>query len=66
MTIDARLESLGQRHRQLDALITEETQRPYRDETLLQQLKRRKLAIKDEMSTLAIQAVPDDEEPLRH
>ncbi|WOI54550.1 YdcH family protein [Parvularcula sp. LCG005] len=52
MTIEARLNSLGQRHKDLDALIAQEIQRPYADDIKVHYLKRRKLAIKDEMAAL--------------
>ena len=53
MSIDARLESLEQRHRDLDMRITEEQRRPMRDEIRVHDLKRRKLAIKDEIFAIA-------------
>lgn len=52
MSIDARLESLDQRHRQLDAKLMTEQQHPGANDNTLQDLKRRKLAIKDEMRIL--------------
>lgn len=52
MTIDARLQSLGQRHRELDAQITTEMQHPSSNDLTLHALKRRKLAIKDEIRIL--------------
>lgn len=55
MTIDARLISLGQRHRELDTRITEELQRPAANDQQLFDMKRRKLAIKDQMRMLEAQ-----------
>lgn len=55
MNIDARLQSLGQRHQELENRLTEEMQRPSSDDIKLHDLKRRKLAIKDEMSMLEAQ-----------
>ena len=52
MTIDARLTSLGQRHKDLDALIAQEHQRPQPDDMRLHDLKRQKLATKDEIAAL--------------
>lgn len=52
MKIDARLESLSERHRAIEGLIEEEMRRPMYDDLRLADLKRRKLAIKDEMSDL--------------
>lgn len=52
MSIDARLESLDQRHRQLDAKLMTEQQYPGANDNTLQDLKRRKLAIKDEIRIL--------------
>lgn len=52
MSIDARLSSLGQRHQSLKNLIEEEMRRPSYDELRLNELKRKKLAIKDEILTL--------------
>ena len=52
MTIEARLNSLGQRHKDLDALLAEEMQRPHADDARMSDLKRRKLAIKDEINAL--------------
>lgn len=59
MTIDARLQSLGQRHTDLEAMIAEELRRPLADDIRLHELKRRKLAIKDEMVQLeTVRIVP--------
>lgn len=52
MNIDARLESLGERHRNLEGIIEEEMRRPTCDDLRISDLKRQKLAIKDEMRNL--------------
>ena len=58
MNIDARLHSLDERHRSLETLIEEEMRRPSHDDLKLTDLKRQKLAIKDEMLTLETQKRP--------
>ena len=52
MAIEARLESLGQQHQELEAALDEEMTHPAYDELKVHDLKRRKLAIKDEIETL--------------
>ena len=52
MALEARLESLGQQHKELEAALNEEMMRPAYDELKIHDLKRRKLAIKDEMEVL--------------
>ncbi|MEE4211681.1 MAG: DUF465 domain-containing protein [Parvularcula sp.] len=52
MAVDARLSSLGERHKHLESLIDDEMRRPVADENRLHSLKRQKLAIKDEMYSL--------------
>lgn len=59
MDIDARLSSLGERHRTLDSQIEEEMRRPMQDDILLHDLKRQKLAIKDEIFTLEAKRRPN-------
>ncbi|ADM10395.1 hypothetical protein PB2503_11754 [Parvularcula bermudensis HTCC2503] len=56
MTIFARLDSLDQRHKALEAKIADEQRRPQQDDQRLMHLKRQKLAIKDEMSALQSEA----------
>ncbi|MEM6650862.1 MAG: DUF465 domain-containing protein [Pseudomonadota bacterium] len=58
MNIDARITSLGQRHKDLDIRLLEELQRPHPDDTRISDLKRRKLAMKDEMMALKAQRHP--------
>ena len=52
MTIDARIRELGNRHRNLDEVIQQETGRPAADATQVRELKRRKLRLKEEIQTL--------------
>lgn len=52
MSIEARMEKLSERHKELDAALHEEISHPAFDDTRVQDLKRRKLAIKDEIQTL--------------
>lgn len=58
MNIDARLTSLDERHRHLDTMIEEEMRRPIQDHLRLHDLKRQKLAIKDEMFSLEAMKKP--------
>ncbi len=53
MTVERRIETLKQRHAELDRRLGEEQARPMPDNTLLQTLKQEKLALKDEISRLA-------------
>lgn len=59
MNIDARLTSLDERHQTLEGLIEEEMRRPIQDQIKLHDLKRQKLAIKDEMFSLETQQRPN-------
>ncbi|MDD3287953.1 MAG: DUF465 domain-containing protein [Alphaproteobacteria bacterium] len=52
MALIQRLESLRKRHTEIEDRIDEEESRIAPDETLLQQLKRDKLHIKDEITRL--------------
>lgn len=52
MAVNERLNSLGERHRNLEATIAEEMRRPSYDDLRVLDLKRQKLAIKDEISSL--------------
>lgn len=52
MTIDARLDTLGQKHAELESQLHQELRHPAFDEAKVHDIKRRKLAIKDEMTTL--------------
>lgn len=55
MTIDARLNTLDQRHKDLETRIDEEMRRPMADEIRVHDLKRQKLALKDQMFELETQ-----------
>ncbi|MEO1656304.1 MAG: DUF465 domain-containing protein [Pseudomonadota bacterium] len=52
MTIQARLDTLVERHQALEAALQEERSYPAFDEEKISEIKRQKLAIKDEMLTL--------------
>ena len=52
MSIDARLDTLGQKHAALETQLHQEMKHPAFNGTKVHDLKRRKLAIKDEMTTL--------------
>ena len=55
----ARLSMLRVEHRDLDAAIEALTQAPIPDQLLLARMKRRKLRLKDEISAIDDQLVPD-------
>ncbi len=52
MAIEARIRELGSRHQNLDKAINDELSRPAADASKLQDLKRRKLRLKEEMEAL--------------
>ncbi|HWF01413.1 MAG TPA: DUF465 domain-containing protein [Caulobacteraceae bacterium] len=52
MAIEARLRELGVRHQSLERAIHDETTRPAADGAKLQELKRQKLRLKEEMESL--------------
>jgi hypothetical protein len=52
MAIDARIRELGMRHQSLERAIEDEVSRPAADTCRLQDLKRRKLRLKEELETL--------------
>lgn len=56
MTIEARIRELGNRHRQLDETIQREFGRPAVDELQVRALKRRKLRLKEEITSLEARA----------
>lgn len=56
MTIEARIRELGNRHRQLDAIIQREFGRPSVDELQVRELKRQKLRLKEEIISLEARA----------
>ncbi len=53
MSVEARIETLKERHAGLDARITAEEQRPRPDEDILTKLKLEKLHLKEEMVRLS-------------
>ena len=53
MTMDERIESLKTKHASLEATIQSEVTRPRPDDTLIHDLKRQKLRIKDEIFRLS-------------
>ena len=56
MTIEARIRELGNRHRQLDDTIQQAFARPAVDELQVRELKRRKLRLKEEITSLEARA----------
>jgi hypothetical protein len=52
MAVEARLRELGARHQSLEKAIQDELRRPSADELKLQELKRQKLKLKDELENL--------------
>ncbi|MFP5449021.1 MAG: DUF465 domain-containing protein [Caulobacterales bacterium 32-67-6] len=52
MAVEARIRELGSRHQSLDKAIQDEVRSPAGDDLRLQELKRRKLKLKEEMETL--------------
>ncbi len=56
MAVEARIRELGSRHQNLDKAIQDEVRSPAGDDLRLQELKRRKLKLKEEMETLQRQA----------
>ncbi len=57
--LEARLKSLKQEHRELDSQIEVLTAQTGFDQIRVQRLKKRKLAIKDEISALENSLLPD-------
>ena len=52
MAVEARLRELGARHQSLEKAIQDELRRPSADDLRLQELKRQKLKLKDELEAL--------------
>ena len=52
MAIDARIRELGSRHEHLERAIEEELRRPAADSLRLNEMKRQKLRLKEEMEVL--------------
>jgi hypothetical protein len=57
--IGSRIIELQVEHRDLDQIIARLSLEPIRDELQLRRLKKRKLQLKDQMTFLQIQLVPD-------
>ena len=49
MRQDARSESLKAKHAEIETILTEEERRPFPDFAMVQELKKRKLRVKDEL-----------------
>lgn len=56
MTIEARIRELGNRHRQLDETIQREIVRPAVDPLQVREMKRQKLRLKEEITSLEARA----------
>lgn len=52
MALEAHLQSLNQRHQELEAQLTTEMKHPHPDDTRVHELKRLKLRIKDQIERL--------------
>jgi len=52
MTVEARIAELNQRHAKLEQNLTNELSHPSSDDTVITQLKRQKLRIKEEIERL--------------
>ncbi len=52
MAVEARIRELGSRHKSLEQAIQDELRRPAGDDIRLQELKRQKLRLKEEMEAL--------------
>ncbi len=52
MSVAARVEALKSEHDQLEAQLDQESHRPHPDDVRLADLKKKKLAIKDELARL--------------
>lgn len=52
MAVDARIRELGNRHQNLERAIQEELTRPAADDIRLQEMKRQKLRLKEEIEGL--------------
>ncbi len=58
---DARTESLMAKHAEIETILSEEERRPFPDFAMVQQLKKRKLRVKDELYRAA--HIPDSHFP---
>jgi hypothetical protein len=52
MALEARIRELGSRHQALEAAIQDELRRPAADDLKLQELKKQKLKLKEELEAL--------------
>ena len=52
MALEARIRELGSRHQALEAAIEDELRRPAADDLRLQELKKQKLKLKEELESL--------------
>jgi hypothetical protein len=52
MALEARIRELGSRHQSLEEAIQDELRRPASDDLRLQELKKQKLKLKEEMEVL--------------
>ncbi len=52
MALEAHLQSLNQRHQELDAMLTSEMKHPHPDDTRVHEIKRLKLRLKDQIERL--------------
>ena len=52
MALEARIRELGSRHQALEAQIQDELRRPAADDLKLQELKKQKLKLKEELEAL--------------
>jgi hypothetical protein len=59
MAMEAHLEELNEKHRQLDAFILEELQHPSVDTLRIMELKKEKLRLKEEIERLRLSFRPD-------
>ena len=50
---DSNIGSLQEKHAELEAMLEDETSRPLPDQSVITQIKRQKLVIKDTMAALA-------------
>ncbi len=53
MRQDARSDSLKAKHAEIETILTEEERRPFPDFAMVQELKKRKLRVKDELERVA-------------
>ena len=58
-TIKLKLMELRNEHRELDASISHLTEAPYQDQIQISRLKKRKLLLKDMITKLESQLIPD-------